>query len=138
MKTLQTLLELLNSKVGYEVVAAKASGFKARTEINGRTVMFFAEDNGESWDIVFSEVKGDRETFSLTGSGGSLQVLAFVQRALKEFIERYSPDVLSFTADSETRLRLYTKILKAVAPRYVLEVRKVGGEYHVTCSRMSA
>lgn len=111
--------EILNKKTDYEVIRASSNAFRAKAEINGRTIMFSAEDEDESgeWGIAFSEIdsKG-RRTYKQTGSGGELEVFSMIKDCMLEFVERYQPAMMKFTADkdngADTRANAYERLIK--------------------------
>jgi hypothetical protein len=109
--------EILNKKIDYEVVRSSGSVFHTQAEINGRTINFGAveEGNGE-WELEFNEKKNGRNTYVATGSGGELEVFSMVKASIEEFVQRYHPRVMFFTADKEdgktTRADLYDRLAK--------------------------
>lgn len=114
------LQEILDSKVPYEVVTSTARTFRAKAKIGGRYITFEADDNmNGGWDIQFSETDGDEGSspaFGKTGRGNELAVFSMVSAAFKEFLDRYHPPAITFTADkddkgSDTRAKLYRKLL---------------------------
>lgn len=128
------LTELFNSKVPYEVKRSDGRVFRTEAIINGRKIVFRAElvsdpGAGGFWDISFEEqdpnVRGIG-TYGKTGSGKAFEVGAAVKASLKEFCDRYHPEVLYFTADadSSTRANLYRRIANQVLVGYELEETK--------------
>lgn len=113
------LQELLDSKVKYTVTKETAKIFTTQAEIGGRVIHFEALNDGEQgWVIDFAEVvtKNDRtgHHFGRTGSGSELQVFSMIVDSLKEFVARYHPTLVTFTADkdgeSDTRAKLYRRL----------------------------
>jgi hypothetical protein len=118
------LNELLDSKVKSEVQTETAGKFVVSALIgdakknNERRIVFSAsleEDEENAWEVAFYELKDGVKTYSLTGRGDELKVFSFVSAALQEFIDRYHPEVFSFSADkdgdSDTRASLYKRLM---------------------------
>jgi len=55
------------------------------------------------------------ESFAITGGGNANVIFATVIQACKDFVEMYKPDRLFFTADEQSRARMYDTITKRVA-----------------------
>jgi FMN phosphatase YigB (HAD superfamily) len=55
------------------------------------------------------------ESFAITGGGNTSVIFATVIQACKDFVEMYKPDRLFFTADEQSRARMYDTITKRVA-----------------------
>jgi hypothetical protein len=112
------LNELMNSKIDYEVIKAHGGVFHTRAEIGGRIIDFSAiEEMDGEWEIAFGEKNGNGKTsYGLTGSGAAPEVLAMVKDSLLEFVERYQPEKMYFTADKDddknTRARVYERMIK--------------------------
>ena len=115
------LNEILNKKVDYEVVKATSTLFQTRAEINGRTINFGAVagygDMDDTWEIQFAEkVEGGKPTYKKTGSGKELEVFSFIKDSITEFVSRYHPEKMDFTADKEghddNRADTYERLLK--------------------------
>lgn len=113
------LNEILNKKVDYEVINAKSVFFQTRATIGDRIINFGAVDNDDgSWDIQFAEkTKEGRTTYKKTGSGNELEVFSFVKDSLLDFISRYQPEKMCFTADKDSeekdnRANTYERLLK--------------------------
>lgn len=106
--------EALTKRVPYEVVRATPKLFSTEAKIGDRKVKFIATRVSDDWDIEFSELddKGD-ETFTATGSGNAFEVLSFVFGSMREFVDRYKPDAMQFTADSSTRAAIYRKAMRS-------------------------
>lgn len=114
--------EILSKKVDYTVTRASDERFIAKAEIGGRNITFEAEkpygEDDDVWEVEFSE-RGDHlqfgKTFKKTGSGNQLEVFAMVKDCMSEFIERYKPTKIEFTAekdgDNDNRANLYKKLL---------------------------
>jgi hypothetical protein len=112
-------------------------------DIGGRTIIFEAEDIEDSngnplWEITFFEKTkgGFGFTYKQTGSGKELEVFAFVGQALQEFLDRYGPDKVYFTADKDddsqeknTRADVYEKLLKRAKFKNYKVVRDTNSRY---------
>lgn len=133
------LTEILNKKVDYEVVKSTSDTFKTRATIGDREIVFTAypvEDGEgtESWEITFGEkLKNGMTTFDQTGSGNELEVFSMVKDSIMEFINIYSPQTITFTADKDNngaknnRAELYSKLIsKFKAPNYEVDRKSLG------------
>jgi len=118
------LKEILNKKVKYTVEKANHYSFFTRATIGNRDIVFRADHDDEKgenfWYVTFEEFKksedGESSTYDITGSGNELEVFSMVKDSLLEFIEKYKPKLIEFTAekenDSDNRARLYARMLK--------------------------
>lgn len=129
------LLELFDAKAEYEVDMADADSFVASTTIGGRKIQFCASNYGpddsgqDAWEVEFFEVSDKHigGTFGLSGSGAEVAVMNMVKKALEEFVSRYAPATIKFTADknawpgkdkpSNSRAQLYARMVKRYTPR---------------------
>ena len=68
-------------------------------------------DDIDVWVISFFNMGIGWLNYDLTGKGNSLKVLSFVNQALLQFVKQYHPKYIAFTADSNTRVNVYTKII---------------------------
>lgn len=128
----ESLLEVADKKVDYEVTRVNATHFVTETEINGRKLKFKAfntNDLTEGWDIEFEEHQkiGDEHiwTSKASGSGGEFEVAAFVIASMKEFVSTYQPHKMSFTATKDiaaksqnTRAAAYERLVRRHFPEY--------------------
>jgi hypothetical protein len=131
------LSEVLNSDVPYKVEKSSRTHFGTSATIGGREVVFSASvDDDWTWDISFGEVQGNKKTFAATGSGSELKVGAFVKHSLEEFIGRYTPLTIQFSADTDTRAKMYqrmaTRILKDYHGAKAVGLESGGGVYTFT------
>lgn len=125
--------EVLNSKVPYEVVDSSSTKFSTLAKVGTREMAFVAhqahghdEHPADVWEVEFSEIDPKKSwgaTYDLTGSGSEFQAFSFVRASLLEFVQRYYPHVIYFTADkpagSNKRAELYTKIfVNALRDKY--------------------
>jgi len=112
------LYELMDTKVDYEVIKARGGVFHTEATIGGRVIAFAAiEEMDGEWEISFGEKKeGSKTAYGLTGSGAAPEVLAMVKASMLEFVERYQPEKMYFTADKENdkdnRARVYDRMIK--------------------------
>lgn len=123
------LVEIINSKVDYQVVKQTADLYHLESTINNRKIkVTFSNQISDVWDFEFSEYTGKKWTTGTTGSGLEFRVFSFVKESLLEFIQIYHPKTIEFTAfeeDGSKRGRLYEKFLKKLnLPNYYLEVGK--------------
>lgn len=108
------LSEALTKRVEYNVTRATPELFTTEAKIGGRRVKFIATKLSNDWDIEFSELDDDdKETFAATGSGNAFEVLSFVFTSMREFVDRYKPAAMQFTADSPTRAAIYRKAMRS-------------------------
>ncbi len=111
------IAELLNSRVAYDVIKDTATRFQTIAKIGDRFITFTAFNDGDQgWDVSFYETKDHRSkmAYGMTGSGDELKVFSMVKASFGEFLERYAPQRITFTADKEndddTRANLYRRI----------------------------
>jgi hypothetical protein len=113
------LNELLDRKVKYHVIEKELYKFATGAKIGGRTIVFEAMyDKAENqWTVQFEEFseKDELGTFDVSGSGNELEVFSMIKGSMEEFIGRYTPDLVTFTASKKTgktnRADLYTRLL---------------------------
>lgn len=113
------LNELLDRKVKYHVVEKEHHKFATGAKIGGRTIVFEAsyDIHEHLWTVQFEEFseKNELGSYDVTGSGNELEVFSMVKASMEEFIGRYTPDQVTFSAakkDGKTnRADLYTRLL---------------------------
>jgi hypothetical protein len=130
MKVLE-LFEALDSDVKYRVTREKAQRFSTTASVGGRDVVFDAHHDADEnfWHIEFGElVDKDTKTYSATGSGSALQVGAFVRASFEEFLQRYTPAEFEFTAETDTRAKIYKRVVDKVAHKYSGTAHPIGPE----------
>lgn len=89
--------------------------------MGGRAILFSAvEDEQGAWEIEFSEKNDHSKTFKQTHSGQPFKVMTTVLSSLKEFVARYHPSSLKFTADSYQRGQIYGALLLKALPNWQL------------------
>lgn len=116
MRFKEFISEALDSKVDYKVMRATARMFRTRATIGSRDVVFTADTQGSGlWEVDFKEINDTDSTFQATGSGEELKVFAMVDASLKEFVARYAPEKIMFSAKEEnaknTREKVYTRLM---------------------------
>ncbi len=87
-------------------------------------------DQQNWWDVSFALVdeKGE-EIKTLTGTGDARTVFAAVIAIVQEFIQKYNPEVLAFSAQEPERFRLYSRLLGILARQgWRVEERELGGD----------
>lgn len=135
-KKKQKVDEVADKKVEFEITVERPKKFQAAAIINGRKIKFLAVDYGdpdEGWEILFIETRPDESwTARATGSGGEFEVSAFIVAAMKEFIVRYEPQTMSFSAEKakkfeegNTRAAVYRRLLKRHFPEYDIEEKSI-------------
>ena len=125
------LFEALDSDVKYHVVKEKAHRFSTEAVVGGRKVVFDAsfDEDENFWHIDFGEmIDKNTKTYGATGSGSALQVGAFVRDSFVEFLQRYSPAEFEFTAENETRAKIYKRVVDKVATKYTGTSHPAGPE----------
>jgi hypothetical protein len=137
------IFELLDTKVPYEVVLHTANSFWARSEIGGREIEFRAvkNDEGDGWEIMFAERTPSRTTkdgvhmrptlsYAATGKGHALTVGTMVVDSLKEFIARYKPQSIDFTAEKSepAREKIYARAMSKFFPEFKRDDSADSGE----------
>lgn len=116
-------------------------GVDATVQLPDRTylkLMFrLTSDTGSDWEFVFmrarsgnmSDIRGDK-----TGMGGEFNLFGIVVSAVRQFISKYKPQVLSFSATSEedeerpeSRAKLYSSLLNRFQdPNYTVQQNRYG------------
>jgi len=119
------LAESFDSDVKGRVLKSTSNIFVTAAQIGSRIIRFTAaSDYAGVWDVVFIEKSELGDTFGKSGSGNELQVFSFIINSLKFFISKYSPDIITFTADKgdSNRASLYTRLVQRIKePGYHLE-----------------
>lgn len=123
MKAIEILNEVFDSNVQGRMTKRTATMFQTEADIGGRKIVFSAVDNGQYWEVQFTEKSSKGTTFSKTGSGNEMQVFSFVLESLKLFGSLYNPEEIQFTSDQSdgNRTSLYKRIFKRM-PGYTMEV----------------
>jgi hypothetical protein len=118
-------LEVLDTKVPYEVIKATSHAFRTQAEIGGRNVFFSATYDEDHWEIEFYEIKKGMISSGVTGSGAEFKVFAFVKSSTQEFIDRYKPDRIEFSSekDSRSRAKLYVRLFSTLPDYELVENR---------------
>lgn len=120
------LNELFDKSPGYLVQSDSANLFKTTTNIGGNLYVFVASlDYGntwgvhkEFWNVEFYEQDAGSRKYGKTGKGNELQVFSFVKDSFQEFLSRYAPEAIAFTAQKESgdsnnnRANLYSRMIK--------------------------
>lgn len=116
------LKEVLNSTVDFTVVKSTNDLFKVIFSVHGKKYTFSAsleqfDDGQDFWDVSFSlGTEKTGSTFGISKTGNEFEVFATVKDILKEFISRYDPQYIKFTADEPSRIKLYGTMLKKFTP----------------------
>ena len=127
----QNLQELFNPKLAIDLEWAEGSdyvaarGYVTVTNPDGFGGEYGNEEEVEL-EIEFGEYPHPQrkeyevqfkvgESFAITGGGNTSVIFASVIQACKDFVEMYKPDRLFFTADEQSRARMYDTITKRVA-----------------------
>lgn len=129
------LNEILDDKVDYKVIEDSDDIFGTSASIGGRTIQFFAEKyEPGKWTLSFGELKGRKLTTDKTGNGSELAVFSMVKDSILEFVEKYDPKLMHFTAAKEAfkeknnRGSLYARLINRFKiPGYKFEYTK--GQY---------
>jgi hypothetical protein len=86
------------------------------------------DDKPETWEIQFRLIRDlfDPEKLSLfgtTGTGNSAEVMSIVVDIMREFLQDYGDNVqkIIFDAKENSRIALYTKMVKRLIPNWKLE-----------------
>jgi hypothetical protein len=110
--------ELLDRKVAYEVLRDKPDLFVTKATIGERDIVFsaeqFAGDDGLYWGVAFEEHRDGDHTYAATGSGDEFKVTSMVAASMKEFLQRYSPERVTFSAEKtgpdDPRVAIYRRL----------------------------
>ena len=138
MKTYRELLnELGNSPYKWKWTKEHSEHIaKFNTEAGEYGVAFFHKRYSEvpknrdnvpsTWSVVFylddKRKDGLSTHFDDTGTGDSIRVFSTVLAVLKDFIKKFNPHFIEFTADAK-REKIYNKVLRYVKG-YTLEKEK--------------
>lgn len=126
------LKELLDTDIDYKVIRATPKSFNTRATIGENDILFTAykvrDDEGlNAWMIEFAQVSTDagheKFTFRKTGTGMPFHVFSMIKKSIEEFLERYQPDEIHFTAetsDGAARLQVYKKLFARALKSYTL------------------
>lgn len=131
MKIYEILQELFDPKLAIDLEWAEGSdyvaarGYVTVTNPDGYGGEYGDEEEVEL-EIEFGEYPHPQrkeyevqfkvgESFAITGGGNTSVIFATVIQACKDFVEMYKPDRLFFTADEQSRARMYDTITKRVA-----------------------
>jgi hypothetical protein len=115
------LQELLDSDVPYEVLKSTADSFWTKAKIGDKNIKFSASHDGDRWYIVFAELGKSKSYYGKTGSGNEFEDGSFVTSSMKEFLQSYNPQKITFSADKkdgENRARLYNKVASRLLKGY--------------------
>lgn len=85
--------------------------------------------NTNRWNIDFHSSDSDEyRTYSMTNAGNQFEVMQFVMTCVRNFIEKYDPDVIIFSASKteKSRVNVYDRLIKRFGKDYV--VKKVNTE----------
>ena len=129
--------ESLDKSYEWHVTQKGGSLFKAEFEVPAekslRYAVIFTKDKKQpiplrdgsiidviQWEFTFALVKsqsaGPRSgKYGITGSGHAFAVFATVIAVMKEFIAKYRPDLMHFTATEASRAKLYDRFIKDVS-----------------------
>jgi hypothetical protein len=107
----------VDRKNGYDPV------FEVTKQIGGREITFTVEkDLGVRYVISFSEdseqtESGEKSNHGLTGSGNEIEVMSFVMACMREFIQKFNPKAMEFSAfkTEQSRVQLYKRMIKRFA-----------------------
>jgi len=84
-------------------------------------------------DLYACEFSSSDRRVDMIGGRDSFTILATVIKIIQEWIERHQPDVLGFSAEGESRMSLYNRLVDTLVPRLGnYEVKK--GQGTVRCN----
>jgi hypothetical protein len=64
------------------------------------------------WEISFSVLDhNNHHQYDLTNANVPLKVFSFIKQALLKFVNQYHPKYITFTADSNSRKNVYSKLI---------------------------
>jgi hypothetical protein len=116
MRATEFISEVFTKELDYKIAKATPDLFQTSMIIGGRKIIYSAVQSSWAmgiWEIVFEERNETGYHFGKTGSGNELDVFNFVIKSTKEFIDRYRPLEIVFTASKEdsNRSKLYTRLI---------------------------
>lgn len=126
---IRDLIEAFDTPVKGQITAARPNMFKTRAKIGEREILVNAvasqnEQGEEVWEVNFVErAPGRGTTFGKSGSGNEMAVFSFVLDSLKEFVARYSPQQVEFSAarGDRNRSQLYQRMIsRGIIPGFRL------------------
>ena len=131
MRAKEFITELFDPKLAVDLEWAEGSdyvvarGYVTVTNPNGYGGEYGNEEEVK-FEIEFGEYPHPQrkeyevqfkvdESFAITGGGNANVIFATAIQACKDFVEMYKPDRLFFTAEEQSRARMYDTIAKRVA-----------------------
>lgn len=89
--------------------------------------MTFSHEGSNEYETEFRNLTSG-DSFGITGSGGAARVFATVVKIMEDFIKFSDPDGISFSAKTESRKKLYSRMLKRFSDKYVYDL---DGQWYV-------
>lgn len=116
------LLEIFQKVLNYEQTSyydTKRYVFKT-PENNLYAINFFETDSDDSYEVIFVQRNDGNIRVSITNTGESFIVFSTIIAIIEEFIQKYKPNKLKFSAKTNepSRLKLYKALLNKFANQY--------------------
>ena len=140
----QKIQEAFDTKVDYRIDRETDDRFVTSAIIGERKISFVAaiEDRSQkSWDVYFVQTTpaGKSLSFAATGSGNELEVFSMVKSSMEEFMKKYEPNIVTFTASKltgSTRGNLYDRMVRKFGGgKYDIARTEVHGDDLFTLTR---
>lgn len=125
-----SLKESLDKAYNYKITTKGKDLFEAKFRTDDNIEYLYSaiyEVMWDSWDIIFSAGEFDAE--DITGYGNQFRVFATIAKITDEFIRKYKPKVITFSAKEPSRQKLYTRFAKMIASKYNYKVKKTGRDF---------
>jgi len=87
------------------------------------------EKNLDLWGFYFKDDAGQQ---GITGAGDAIKVFAFIKQIFFKFMRKVNPQIVQFTANEPSRIKLYNRFSKQLQRKgFRVEVkRRSGGVYY--------
>lgn len=113
-------LELFDRQISFDVITMTDTVYEAVATVNDRSIRFAGTDSRRNfWIVEFVEETAKGVTHKLTGSGGEFEVFGVVKKMMDDFISKYDPKEIRFSASKKdaSRAKLYASLLKRYVPK---------------------
>lgn len=88
---------------------------------------YFLRLSNRAISVQFCELERDSDrncTYDITNSGNHIKVFSTVVSIMREVMEEISPIIVHFTAEEESRKKLYLRMVKSLIPSWKLYTRR--------------
>jgi hypothetical protein len=113
------LVEAFDRPLVYKITEERPKLFSAKFKSGGSVIAFFAVglEPAGTWDIGFGNWAPGVDMYAMTGDNTSIEVMSTVIAITRDFINRYSPETVTFTAKSSeaSRVSVYRRLSQKLA-----------------------